>query len=98
MRVITGIINKVLSPTILNSYDSLLETLNSSFQTNISETQMISLVRMQIEDMSTWDIQQTSVDGSGATAYSPIYGDDLYMMVPDDESVKTAKARIEELY
>ena len=27
-----------------------------------------------------------------------IYGDDLYMMVPDDESVKTAKARIEELY
>ena len=98
MRVITGIINKVLSPTILNSYDSLLETLNSSFQTNISETQLISLVRMQIEDMSAWDIQQTSVDGSGATLYSPIYGDDLYMMVPDDESVKAAKARIEELY
>lgn len=98
MRVVTGIINKVLSASVLNNYGNLLETLHSSFQTSISDEQMINLIRMQIDDMSTWDIQQTSVDGSGDMLYSPIYGSNLYMMVPNDESVEAAKTRIKELY
>lgn len=98
MRVITGIINKVISPAILNNYQNLLDTLHSSFQTSISEKQMIDLIRMQLDDMASWEIEQLSVDGYGESLYSPIYGSDLYMMVPNDESVKNAKNKIEELY
>lgn len=98
MRVITGIINKILSPAILKNYSSLLERLYSSFQTNISDEQMISLIRMQLDEMSTWDIQQASVDGSGESLYSPIYGDNLYMMIPDEESITKARNRIKEMY
>ena len=98
MRVITGIINKVISPSIITNYMSLLNSLHSSFQTNLTDDQMISLLRMQINDMSAWNIESISVDGNGNTLYSPIYGSSLYMMVPDDASVETAKQKINQLY
>ena len=98
MRVITGIINKVLSPAIISNYSELMDKLHVSFQTNMADEQIISLVRMQLDDMSPWTIQQQSVNGNGQTLYSPIYGSDLYMMVPDDKSVENAKVKINELY
>ena len=98
MRVITGIINKVLSPAIISNYSELMDKLHVSFQTNMPDEQIISLVRMQLDDMSPWTIQQQSVNGNGQTLYSPIYGSNLYMMVPDDKSVENAKIKINELY
>ena len=98
MRVITGIINKILSPAIISNYSELMDKLHVSFQTNMSDEQIISLVRMQLDDMSPWTIQQQSVNGNGQTLFSPIYGSDLYMMVPDDKSVENAKVKINELY
>ena len=98
MRVITGIINKVLSPAIISNYSELMDKLHVSFQTNMADEQIISLVRMQLDDMSPWTIQQQSVNGNGQTLYSPIYGSNLYMMVPDDKSVENAKIKINELY
>ena len=98
MRVITGIINKVLSPAIISNYSELMDKLHVSFQTNMADEQIISLVRMQLDDMSPRTIQQQSVNGNGQTLYSPIYGSDLYMMVPDDKSVENAKVKINELY
>lgn len=98
MRVITGIINKVLSPAIISNYSELMDKLHVSFQTNMADEQIISLVRMQLDDMSPWTIQQQSVNGDGQTLYSPIYGSNLYMMVPDDKSVENAKIKINELY
>lgn len=98
MRVITGIINKVLSPGIISNYSELMDKLHVSFQTNMADEQIISLVRMQLDDMSPWTIQQQSVNGNGQTLYSPIYGSNLYMMVPDDKSVENAKVKINELY
>lgn len=97
MRVITGIINKILSPAIISNYNELMDKLHVSFQTNMSDEQIISLVRMQLDDMSSWTIQQQSVNGSGQTLYSPIYGSDLYMMVPDEQTVEEAKTRIKAL-
>ncbi|MBS7217603.1 MAG: LCP family protein [[Clostridium] spiroforme] len=98
MRVITGIINKVLSPAIISNYSELMDKLHVSFQTNMADEQIIRLVRMQLDDMSPWTIQQQSVNGNGQTLFSPIYGSDLYMMVPDDKSVENAKVKINELY
>lgn len=67
MRVITGIINKILSPAIISNYSELMDKLQVSFQTNMSDEQIISLVRMQLDDMSPWTIQQQSVNGNGQT-------------------------------
>ena len=98
MRVITGIIQKVMSPSIITNYMSLLDSLHSSFQTNLTDEQIVSLIRMQINDMSSWNIESISVDGTGDYLYSPIYGSELYMMLPDDNTVTTAKEKINALY
>ena len=97
MRVITGIINKVISPAILTNYMSLLDSLHSSFQTNMSDDEILSLVRMQLNDMSGWEITSQNVSGSGEMLYSPIYGDILYMNVPVDETVQVAVTNIKAL-
>lgn len=98
MRVITGIINKVISPAIITNYASLLNSLSSSFQTDLTDEQIIDLVRMQIDDMGVWNIQSISVNAQSASLYSPIYGSNLSMMVPDVNSVQIAKDRINQLY
>ncbi len=98
MRVLTGIINKITSVSVLSNYADLLDSLESSFQTNLIEDQMLSLIRMQLNDMASWDIETISVDGTGDSLYSPIYGSNLYMMVPDDNTVETAKEKILALY
>ncbi|MCD7840761.1 MAG: LCP family protein [Erysipelotrichaceae bacterium] len=98
MRVLTGIINKVTSVSVLSNYADLLDSLESSFQTSLSEDEMLSLIRMQLDDMVSWNIETYSVDGTGDNLYSPIYGSKLYMMVPDDNTVATAKEKIMALY
>lgn len=94
MRVITGMLDKMTSPAILKNYKSLLESLDETFQTNISDEQIIELIRMQLNDMSSWHVEKNSVDGTGEMLYSPIYGSRLYMMVPDEKSVAEAKEKI----
>jgi len=98
MRVLTGIINKITSVSVLSNYADLLDSLESSFQTSLSEDEMLSLIRMQLDDMASWSIETISVDGTGDTLYSPIYGSNLYMMIPDDNTVATAKEKIMALY
>ncbi|MCD8027334.1 MAG: LCP family protein [Erysipelotrichaceae bacterium] len=98
MRVLTGIINKITSVSVLRNYADLLDSLESSFQTSLSEDEMLSLIRMQLDDMASWSIETISVDGTGDTLNSPIYGSNLYMMIPDDNTVATAKEKIMALY
>ena len=98
MRVITGIINKVLSPEIITNYADLLDAVGGSFQTNISDSQILSLVRMQLDDMRGWTIETNSVTGSGTMAYSPVYGQTLWMMIPNYNSVVQARNKISAMY
>lgn len=98
MRVITGIINKVCSPEIITKAFDLLDSLHSSFQTNLTDSEILSLIRMQLDDMASWSIESISVDGYGETAESLVYGGNVYVMVPYEDSVAYAKERIDALY
>lgn len=99
-RVITGIINKVCSPEIITNYGPLLDAVGGSFQTNMSDSQMLSLIRMQLGDMRGWSIETQSVGGTSGRYYSPIYGSSktLYMVDPDKKSVENARDRIASMY
>lgn len=91
MRVITGIINKAISPAIITRYTSILDAVSGSFQTNMSNSEMTSLIKMQINEMSGWDIEQISVDGTGnGSAWSPANGFNSWVMEPDVETVQNA--------
>lgn len=94
--VLTAILNKVSqSSTILSKYTSILNTLEGSFDTNINPNDFKSLIKLQINDMPSWNIQKNSLNGSDAKAVTYTYGSQmLYVMKQDDESVKEAINKI----
>ena len=97
--VISGIIRKVTgSSAILTQYNSLLAALEDNLETNLSAKEITSLVKMQLSDMSSWNIEQQSLTGSGnyTTVYS-MPSTTVYVMEPDQSSVESAKARINEV-
>lgn len=94
-RVIVGIIDKVLSPTIISNYTNILDAVAGSFQTNLTNSEVSSLVKMQLSNGGGWDIQSCSLDGAGASMVTYSYGSQpLYVMVPDETTVNRANQYI----
>ncbi len=88
--VLKAIINKCMSPAILTGYMGIMDSLSDSFETSLSQQQISSLVRMQLDQGSGWEILSSRVVGTGDenTCYSS--GDNLlYVMIPDYTSVET---------
>ena len=93
--VLTAIINKVLSPSIITNYNSLLNALSGEFLTNITNKEITDLIKWQIDGMYSWDIETISLDGSNAFDYTYSYKNQkLYVMMPYSESVNSAKEKI----
>ena len=96
MKVIDAMANKLKSPTLLMSFSKLMDAAADCFVTSFSQEQISALVRMQLGDLASWDIQSYTVTGSGAKS-SKCYsakGQNLYVMKPDENSVNEAKALI----
>lgn len=94
MRVLTAIINKMVSPKILTNFTGIMNSLSSSFETNMSEKDIKALVQAQLADPAKWTIYSYSVTGSGGTDYAAELGDNAYVMYPDQATVDNAKADI----
>lgn len=94
MRVIQAMIKKLSAPDIDYDYLQLFRTVQSSIEMNFSEKEIKELIQLQIRKMPAWNVQTISVNGSDGTGYSYFYGDDLYVMYPDETSVETAEAQL----
>ena len=98
-HVIEAIIKKVLnSSTILTKYTSILNALEDNFQTNIAQSEISSLVKGQLNNMSSWTIKTNALTGTGdsRTTYS-LGSSYAYVMIPDSSSVNSAKQEIKEV-
>ncbi|MFZ1302003.1 MAG: LCP family protein [Candidatus Microsaccharimonas sp.] len=94
-RVLTAIINKLNSPATVVNFQSILGTLQGSFQTNMSNQDISELIRNQLDSMAKWTVTSTSVDGTGASDVTYSMGNQkLYVMVPDQTSLNSAKNAI----
>lgn len=95
-QVISKIIEKVTSSkTLINNYSNILESLNGTFETNITTEEIMSLVKMQINDMRGWTISTYNVTGSDLYAKTYSYPNrDLYVMNPNVETVNIAKQKL----
>jgi LCP family protein required for cell wall assembly len=99
MKVVKAIINKVTSgTTLLTNYSDIMKSMEGMFVTNMSSDEISSLVKMQLSDMSSWDIRSYAVTGtdSSSTTYSTpnTY---CYVMVPNESSVAKAKELIDKM-
>lgn len=97
--VLTAIMNKMLSSkTLISKYNNLLNTLDGSFQTNMSTNNLTSLIKKQIDSMPEWSFISQSVNGSDASAFTYSYSNQkLYVMIPDMNTVNIASVKIKEL-
>ena len=96
MKVIDAMAEKLKSPALLMSFSKLMDAMSDCFVTSLSQEQISALVRMQLGDLSSWDIQSYSVTGTGGKS-SKCYsakGQSLYVKKPDENSVNEAKALV----
>ncbi len=98
-QVITTLINTLTSSkTLLSDYDNILDAMDGTFETNFSTDSLTSLVKMQLNDMSTWTITSYNLDGTGAYEYTHSYPNQkLYVMEPDQKTVKEAITKLDEV-
>ncbi len=94
-HMIEAILNKVMSPTVLGDYPALLKEGKKNFQTNMSTKKIVSLCKMQLDDMAKWKISYANAAGNGTTArtYS-MPSTNLYVCKPDMQSVAKITAKI----
>lgn len=97
MAVITGVINRMLSPAVLNDFSGLMEGLEGSFESDIPYDGLAGLVRMQLSDGGAWNIVTYSVDGTGKRASTYSMSSSVYVMEPDQDTVDHAKELIRQV-
>lgn len=95
-RVLTGIINKMLSYDMLMNFSQISNIVLESVNTDISYDKMIELVNKQLSDGGDWDIETQALKGWGESGLSSYLMPDfnLYMMRVDEDSVKEIHDKI----
>lgn len=88
-RVVKAIATKVLSPTLLTNFQDILTALEGTFETNITTEELMSLVRMQLDDMASWEFINQKVSGEYEYRYGGAYMPtwELIYYIPNQESV-----------
>ena len=99
-QVLEAIIEKIFEDrSLLKKYDKILESFSDLYRTDIPEDYIKLMVKNQLEDMASWKVERQYVVGSGAMleTYS-MPGWTLWVMIPDEASMNSAKAKINEVY
>ena len=83
------------SKVLLTSYVNLLDAVEGKMQTNLSDKDIYSLVKMQLDDMSGWKVKTVSVHGKGAYKTTFSMGNrELFVSIPEQKSVDAAVQKI----
>ena len=88
MKIITAVIEKLSTGTIISNYAEILDSLDDFFATNITQDEISQLVKMQLSDMATWNVLSCAATGTGGTdktyATGGLYA---YVMYPNEAIV-----------
>ncbi len=98
LEMIRGIIHKVMSPELLARYSSLMTAVEGSFEMTIPYDLIASLIRRQLDEGGDWNIVSYSVGGEGTHEISPTLGTEVYMTIPDETTVQTAKDMMAQVF
>ena len=97
-KVLTAILNKAMSPALLNNANELIASVSDSVQTNMSQEEMAKFIKMQLNDGATWSIESQAATGHGDTQACYSSGDQpLYVMWPDETSVQAVSSKMQEV-
>ena len=95
--LLTALIKKAMSPMILLQASEMIDSVVGNAETNMSEQQMKSLIKMQLNDLEGWEIESVAATGddSGKQYCYSYSGGPLYVCVPDTENVAEISQKME---
>lgn len=99
MQVISAIVAKLSSSKdYVLRLPEILNIAADSFETTFSRDDISSFIRMQLSNGTNWQVESISVDGAGSMqgTYSMGANRPLYVMIPNQDSVNNATAKIRE--
>ncbi|HJA65291.1 MAG TPA: LCP family protein [Candidatus Mediterraneibacter cottocaccae] len=86
--VITAMLKKMLSPTMLLKAGSVMNQVSQNVDTNVSQAQLTGLIRNQLGTNATWTIKSVAAEGTGAKDVCYSSGkQQLYVTKPDRNSI-----------
>jgi LCP family protein required for cell wall assembly len=96
MQRIKALVAKLSSGAIITNYSDIMSSLEGMFATDVSTGEISNLVKMQLSDGSSWNVQTFAMDGEGKsrTTYS-MPKTKSYVMFPNEEYVAYAKTLIQ---
>lgn len=96
--LLTGLIREAMSPKMLLHANSIINSVAGNADTNMSEKQIKSLIRMQLNDMEDWEIESVAATGddTGKQYCYSYSGTPLYVTVPYEDSVNEIRQKIQE--
>lgn len=98
MALIEAVIEKAASSAILTNYMDVMNAASGAFATNMTQSEISSLVQWQLSTGGSWSVESTSVTGSDSTGTVYSMGStNVYRMLPDDDSVAAAIELINEV-
>jgi LCP family protein required for cell wall assembly len=96
MQMIKALVAKLSSGAIITNYSDIMDSLEGMFATNLSTDEIGNLVKMQLSDGATWNVQSFAMTGEGAnlTSYS-MPKQKNYVMLQDESYVAYAQKLIQ---
>ena len=87
--VITAMIKKLVSPSMLLRANGLINSVSGNVETNMSKSQLQALIKTQLNEGDSWNIASVSAEGEGkkAICYSAPR-QELYVTEPNQKSVE----------
>ncbi|MBM7635966.1 LCP family protein [Streptococcus saliviloxodontae] len=99
LKVVQAIINKLTSLSSVSSFSTIISSLESSVQTDMSLDAMMSLANTQLDSKKSFKITSQEVTGTGSTGTLVSYAmptSSLYMIQLDQTSVSNAAQAIKD--
>lgn len=93
--VLKAIFDKATSPEIIVNYTSLLNALETAFDTTLSQDEITSFIKYQIQAMPGWKFETYQVSGEGSTLFCPSLGQEAYVTVLNQDTVALAHDKIQ---
>ena len=87
--VITGMLKKMMSPTMLVRAGSIMNQVSKDVETNVTQGQLNALIRNQLGSNADWTIQSVALSGTDGQDYCYSAPSQLlYVMYPDETELQ----------
>lgn len=99
-KLLKAMLEKAMSPKIITNFENILTAIEGCFETDMSSSEIRSLINMQLDDMADWDVFNVQIMGQGyltSNTYS-MSGTSIYVMKPYASSVRKIRKLIDNIH